>query len=64
MRIEHRLKASRTDHRLTFSELIEFARWCEESGVTPSDMIKVKTTVTGWLRELEIIPDSEDHDQP
>jgi hypothetical protein len=57
MRIERRLVATRVDHKLTLTELAEFIRECEAAGLDPGSWVKVQSTVRGYARTVEIVPD-------
>lgn len=61
-RIDHRLVATRVDHKLTLTELAEFIREAEISGLDPGSWIKTQTTMRGYARTVEIVPDPSRQD--
>lgn len=58
-RVERKLVATRVDHRLTFTEVIEFLRDGEAAGVDPGSWLKIASTLKGYAREITIVPDPD-----
>lgn len=58
-RVDLKLTATRTDHRLTWSELAEFVR-DHDSGIDPGAWLKVTTVgLRSHARSIEIVPDPD-----
>jgi hypothetical protein len=60
-RVDHELTATRVDHKLTWSELVEFVR-AYEGAIDPGAWIKVQTSVRGYARSVKIVPDPDRQD--
>jgi hypothetical protein len=56
-RVDLKLTATRTDHRLTWSELAEFVR-DHDAEVDPGAWLKVQINMRGHVR-LEVVPDPD-----